>query len=277
MMLVAKESKMELIEKSIFQMLFNFYFLIKTFLMPGPFSVLLLISGFIFFFFLKFKKTGKFFLILGPLLIYVASIYPVSYFLVFSLERQYPFLTEERLHLEDFSQVAYVVVLGNGSFYQKHLPMVSQHTNVQLMRLMEGYRIYHALPHTQMILSGGGSGPVAEGEMMKTLLVSLGANPQALLVEGKSGNTWEEAVNIKDMVGLKKIILVTSAVHMPRAMMLFRKAGFDPIPAPADIRFHNFSDRSFWPSGRYLQSTEAAWYEYLGLIKEKIKFLMPVK
>lgn len=249
------------------------------FAMPGPFSVVLLVVG-ILFLFSRFKKAGKIFLILGLIIIYAASSHPVSYFLVSFLERQYPALTEERLRSEDFSQVEYVVVLGSGSFYQKNIPMVSQHTPTQLIRLMTAYEIHRFLPHTKMILSGGGPGPLSEGEMMKNFLIFIGAPLHLLVVEGESENTWEQALHVKKIVGDGKVILVTSAVHMPRAMMLFHRVGFDPIAAPADIRYRNFSDKTYWalwPNARHLQASEAAWYEYLGLIKEKIKFLMPIK
>ena len=59
----------------------------------------------------------------------------------------------------------------------------------------------------------------------------------ALWYETKSLNTYENALHtrqILDKNGISHIVLVTSAVHMPRALALFEKQGFSVIPAPTD-------------------------------------------
>ena len=57
-------------------------------------------------------------------------------------------------------------------------------------------------------------------------------------METGSINTRENALDSYGLLaprGIRRIILVTSALHMPRAAVAFRKAGFDVIPAPADF------------------------------------------
>ena len=49
-------------------------------------------------------------------------------------------------------------------------------------------------------------------------------------------NTADEAVAVKKMALGNKIILVTSAFHMPRAQMLFEKEGFEVVPYPVDFK-----------------------------------------
>jgi len=64
-------------------------------------------------------------------------------------------------------------------------------------------------------------------------------------------------------------VLVTSAIHMPRAMLLFRQQGMDPVPAPAEITDfarNDISPFSFFPRAAALSKVEAAWHEYLGLL-----------
>ena len=70
------------------------------------------------------------------------------------------------------------------------------------------------------------------------------------------------------MIGPEKIILVTSAAHMPRSMALFRKRGLEPIPAPADFRVRGAQrpvPGRVFPHGSSLSEVEIAAHEYLGL------------
>ena len=55
-------------------------------------------------------------------------------------------------------------------------------------------------------------------------------------------------------MGIRKILLVTSAWHMPRARMLFEHAGFEVVPVPCDFEMHFMAEepvqlRDFFPSG----------------------------
>ena len=74
---------------------------------------------------------------------------------------------------------------------------------------------------------------------------------------------------MREAVGEAPFLLVTSASHMPRAMMLNRKAGLNPIPAPTARRAAGTtlkSDPAFWlPSAGALEMSERAIHEYLGI------------
>jgi uncharacterized SAM-binding protein YcdF (DUF218 family) len=59
-----------------------------------------------------------------------------------------------------------------------------------------------------------------------------------MLQEPTSRTTRENAVNVKQIMateGIRKILLVTSAVHMPRSLRIFQKLGIDATPAPTDF------------------------------------------
>jgi uncharacterized SAM-binding protein YcdF (DUF218 family) len=69
--------------------------------------------------------------------------------------------------------------------------------------------------------------------------------------------------------GWQKIILVTSAWHMPRAARLFRKAGVDFIPFPVDFQIDSNSSLTlldFLPRAEGLQKTETALREWYGIL-----------
>ncbi len=73
---------------------------------------------------------------------------------------------------------------------------------------------------------------------MAALLEMLGVPRSAMWFEPDSRNTYESAVSCKTILqakGIHRIILVTSASHMPRSVGLFEHQGFEVIPAPTDF------------------------------------------
>ncbi len=71
----------------------------------------------------------------------------------------------------------------------------------------------------------------------------LGVPASAIHKEGASRNTWENANNLKPLLAtfrIRKVLLVTSAHHMARAMKTFELswAGLDVvlIPATTDVQ-----------------------------------------
>ncbi len=85
-----------------------------------------------------------------------------------------------------------------------------------------------------LVLKGEG-----DAETAPRLLAALGVEPQRLVLENRSRNTFENAVFTREMVAPKPgetWLLVTSAFHMPRAKALFDKAGFATLPWPVDYR-----------------------------------------
>ena len=127
-------------------------------------------------------------------------------------------------------------MLGGGHVSDPRLPANSQISAAALGRVVEGVRLYKAIPGSKLLLSGGAVfDPVPEAEVMAQIAGLLGVKPQDIRLESDSRDTAEEAEIIAKMIGREKFILVTSAAHMPRSMALFRKRGLQPIPAPADF------------------------------------------
>jgi uncharacterized SAM-binding protein YcdF (DUF218 family) len=83
-----------------------------------------------------------------------------------------------------------------------------------------------------LVLSGGGAGPVAEAAVMRDLAREAGVPEAALLVEGESRNTFENAANTARLLqssGKTRIVLVSDRLHLPRAARLFRGAGIEVV------------------------------------------------
>ncbi|TAF09265.1 MAG: YdcF family protein [Nostocales cyanobacterium] len=109
-------------------------------------------------------------------------------------------------------------------------------------RVIYAAQLYRQKKAPIIILSGGridwrGSGS-PESADMATILTSIGIPSEVIIQEPDSLNTYQNAVNVKKILenrGIKKVLLVTSAMHTPRSLKIFQRQGIDVIPAPTDF------------------------------------------
>ena len=167
------------------------------------------------------------------------------------------------------TSIRWIVVLGGGLASDPRLPANSQISAATLARLVEGVRLYKTLPGSKLLLSGGRVfNPVPEAEPMARVAVLLGVKPQDIRLESDSLDTAQQAKDIAKMIGQGKLILVTSAAHMPRALALFKKQGLEPIPAPTNyqaLESQQLCPGDFLPRADSLEKETSAVHEYLGL------------
>jgi uncharacterized SAM-binding protein YcdF (DUF218 family) len=143
-------------------------------------------------------------------------------------------------------------------------------------RLGQAYALWRAGKGKLIVLSGGNLPwarlPKPEAELAQAVLQQLGVPADLILVEGQSRNTRENALNTAALwreKGFRSGLLVTSAVHMPRALATFRAAGLDLIPWPADFQVQRPLVKSLFdllPDAGALAMTSASAKEWLGLI-----------
>lgn len=132
------------------------------------------------------------------------------------------------------------------------------------------------------ILISGGSGQLlddsySEAQQLQGLYLSMGVDSVDLLIEGKSRNTHESAVAVKellhDTINAKDCLLITSGYHMPRSAACFRKIGLDCDTFATDIKFHK---REFTPDVLLIPKPDAllVWNalvkEWVGLLAYKL-------
>ncbi len=200
----------------------------------------------------------------------------VSEWLVRSLEYQY--LPPASLPTADA-----IVVLGGAT-----KPPIPPRPWVDVSE--EGDRVFHAAnlykagKAPKIILSGGrvdweGDNVFPESQDMATLLESMGVPATVLIQEPNSRNTRENAVNVKQIMqaqNIKTVLLVTSALHMPRSLWIFRKLGIEATPAPTDFLVTNETHAemqsslpaitlNLLPEAERLRSTTRALKEYVGI------------
>jgi uncharacterized SAM-binding protein YcdF (DUF218 family) len=246
------------------------YFLYKTlsqFLMPLGITIILLLLALILFF------RGKWKLVIGFMTGSLAWLWlwscPVwSDLLRGALESGYAYQPAEK-----YPEADAIVVLGGGvrGFVRPSLPPVD--LNRAADRELFAAQLYHARRSGTVILSGGAdpilrTGPSAVA--MKEFLITLGVPAAAIRTGAASRNTIE---NMKEVVAMmqpvkgKTILLVTSALHMKRAVWLFSRSGLRIIPAPADFEVTGapFSIYRICPDAEALENSSRAMREILGL------------
>jgi uncharacterized SAM-binding protein YcdF (DUF218 family) len=146
-------------------------------------------------------------------------------------------------------------------------------------RLTEAAILARRFPEARIVYTGGSASFFeeisTEAEHAKKLLVTLGVDPQRITLETHSRNTDENARLTAAIVAPQpdqSWLLVTSAWHIPRAMGLFRKAGFNVIAYPVD--YHAYGDsRDFrfnHDPARGLQLFEMGVHEWIGLIAYRL-------
>lgn len=243
--------------------------IISPFFQPLSIVLVLLLSGLILMWMTRKKNLGKIFLTLGTILLLLASYGFLSDWIVVSLENRYlPLLDAKNIH--NPQDIKWIVVLGGGTLPDSRLPLSSQLDPSSLTRLLEGVRLHRQLPGSRLILSGGAVFQnTPEGETLAKTALLMGVIENDIVRENKSLDTADQAKLISRIVGNSRFILVTSAIHMPRSMALFRKFGLDPIPAPTNyivVKQSRFYPGMFFPDSVSLHKMEAALHEYLGLI-----------
>jgi uncharacterized SAM-binding protein YcdF (DUF218 family) len=116
-----------------------------------------------------------------------------------------------------------------------------------------------------------------EGEILAERALTMGVDSGQILITGVVTTTADEADEIKTLMefaGMERVILVTSAYHMPRTKMLFDKVGIDSIPYPTDFRSSggHVDWMSFVPSAGGLSETSSGVRELIGRFYYRIKF-----
>lgn len=168
-----------------------------------------------------------------------------------------------------------ILVLGGG-MGTADPPRLTPDLNAAGDRILQAARLYQAGKAPLVVVSGGGSpllgsgGP--EAPAMAALLQEWGVPAKAIRLESRSLTTRENAVNSARLLarlGIHRVLLVTSALHMPRALASVRAVGVEAMPAPTDFEVTRVRSRTLldWlPDAEALVGTTRAIKEYLGLL-----------
>ncbi len=253
-----------------------FVFLSKflpLFIFPLGLIALLLIVA------LVWRRGRRWAVVVALIILWLGSSRYVAYALVRSLETRY---------LPPVGAVTAdaIVVLGGGT-RGSDFPRPVVEINEAGDRLLYGAKLYHDGAAPVVLVTGGSidwltpEGIDPEANDMSVLMGMLGVPADALWLEAESRNTYENALYSRQMLdeaGMDEILLVTSAMHMPRSLPLFEAQGLRVIPAPVDYLVSDAEWQHLWrggptstlvnllPNVEYLTYTTRVLKEYIGLI-----------
>ena len=169
-----------------------------------------------------------------------------------------------------------ILILGGGHD-DTSLPPNDQLSLVALSRLSEGLRLYHIHNGSTCLIGSGNSlsSHTSQAEILMRSAVLLGISSTDTLWNPIPYNTETEAFSYVERFGTKTpLVLVTSALHMPRAIFWFKQAGISAIPAPTNYYFKPNSHRSpynFKPSVKKIEMTGKLYHEWVGMLYGKLK------
>ncbi len=236
---------------------------VSFFVEPFGFTLLLIFAAF-YFLFKKRHRALAYTLVSLFFYIFLLAYPPFSNMLVAPLEERYPAYRYD-------ANISYVHVLGNANTDDLSQPHSSLLSDSGLKRVVEGVVIYKRQPGVKLLFSGyEGSSQLPNALANKTVAVELGVDPEDIMTDPKARDTKEETLFAKSIVGEQRFVLVTSAMHMPRAMMLFEAAGLHPIAAPCDFEKEQITTLFRTPSWHYLENSQKAIHEYLGILWEML-------
>lgn len=211
---------------------------------------------------------GIFLVILGILTLFLASIDPVGGALALSLEKQHPPLAEQEGRFVVERQPAYIVVLAGGHLAAPEKPVLSRLTRHALSRTVGAVDLWKAFPSSRLVFTGHPD----ETGAMRDIAVRVGVPAASVLEENESRDTKDHPLKLAPILGDSPFLLVTSAMHMPRAVALFKGKGLDPTPAPVDFlvwpdanAYDPYHEGLFVPRVFNLELTSTALHEIAGL------------
>lgn len=253
--------------------------LLPLFIYPVGLTICLLVFSLIL---TKHRKWHTITLISALIILSIGGNRWVAQSLARSLEWRY-------IQQDKLPQASTIVLLG-GATHSASYPRPTVEINGAGDRLLYTINLYKHGKAEHILLSGGSIDNITidaqPAEDMKILLTSLGIPNDTIWIENQSRNTYENAVFSQRILkehNINEIILVTSAMHMPRSVALFKKLGIQVIPAPTDFTV----TKNGWeylthptpsvflinliPTADNLSLTSKALKEYIGMVTYSLR------
>lgn len=191
--------------------------------------------------------------------------------IILNLEKKYPVASQETIEKSEI----YILLCGGiitdtleGNVPQKNA----------IGRIMKTAQLYHESPK-KIYISGGSplQNKESESSVYKRELVLLGIPEQDIIIETGSNNTMENSRYIKWIMnkeGIKSGLVITSAIHIPRSMEVFKDENLEFYPAPCDFIAHQIKQNNFAyiPQFKVLKDLYSAFWEYIGMVYYKIRY-----
>ena len=239
-------------------------------ILPLIFSPLMLVIGLIVLgIIFNLRKFG----LIGIIILILSSLPIISNKFIAYLEKDY-----QPIEIADVENVDAIVVLSGMIRVIGDEENLKYEFNDSVDRFFAGLDLFNNNKSPILILTRGKmpwSIGIAEGEYLKELAIKYGVSEENIILTDEVQNTDQEAKAIKEILTEDaKIILVTSAFHMPRAEKVFKAANINLITYPVD--FQNSKSKTtmmdFIPSAGSLSQTSHFVREMIGRLYYNLKY-----
>jgi len=239
-------------------------------ILPLIFSPLMLVIGLIVLgIIFNLRKFG----LIGIIILILSSLPIISNKFIAYLEKDY-----QPIEIADVENVDAIVVLSG------MIRVIGDEENLKyeftdsVDRFFAGLDLFNNNKSPILILTRGKmpwSIGIAEGEYLKELAIKYGVSEENIILTDEVQNTDQEAKAIKEILTEDaKIILVTSAFHMPRAEKVFKAANINLIPYPVDFQSSKLKTTimDFIPSAKSFFDTSHFVREIIGRLYYNLKY-----
>ncbi len=215
---------------------------------------------------LSWTRLGHGIILAVILMLLVISVTPAAYFAMRALETRFPPWQNVGAPVDG------IVVLGGSISPEIYFQHAGSGFNSASGRLIATAELGKRYKNARIVYTGGPSRALLdEAEASKQLLMQLGIEESRIELERDSVNTFENAQFSKRVAQPKsgeRWLLVTSALHMPRAMGSFRNAGFEVEAYPVDYHMPEWKDFTTDTLGvlNGLSITSSVYHEAIGMI-----------
>ena len=223
----------------------------------------------------RYRRFGCLLATASLLVIWASTVFPLGEAAVRRLEERFP----QPEHLP--AEIGGIIALGGG--IDPYLSRARGQLNVggSIERAMFLKKLSAAYPKATLIYTGG-SGSLfdqksREADYFHQFAEILGWDAARILLEGRSRNTLENARFSRDLIpdgaGQGPWILITSARHMPRAVGIFRRQGWNVVPFPVDYLTPPAAENGWMPGfavSHGLGMLDAAFHEVIGLAAARL-------
>ncbi len=176
-----------------------------------------------------------------------------------------------RKEINTLSQADAIVVLG-GMFSYVKTEQGGMNEWADADRFFGGIQLYKEGKAKQLVFTGAKM-PWAdqmqetEGESLRKYAIKMGVPDAAIKISGIVTTTEDESKEVRKLLpNLRRILLVTSAYHMPRSKALFERQGFEVIAFPVDskVEIGGTTLLDYLPKADSFKNSETAIRELIG-------------
>ena len=247
----------------------SFYLSKILWLIVNPFNIFIFITLFtMFLYFINFRRLSLIIYLINFIFIALISFLPIGSYLTYIIEKE--FHTNTKFP----EQVDGILILGGATnpLLFKEFDQISLNGSAE--RLVESVMIIRKFEKAKVIFSGGSGivnrSDLGHSQVAKLFYKKMGVDSNKIFFEDKSRNTHENIIYSKKIAKPKKNenwLLITSAFHMKRALLIAEKNNWKFIPYAVD--FKNIKEFKLTPNLNLLSnlnSFQSGLHEWLGLV-----------